>query len=824
MPKPVRQSATLWLLAVFLCYVGFPQPITLAQAPRQPTLQLKGLTTSPTRGSLSKNWTTLDVTLFNPDSQPRDARIAVFYPERPDVHYARDVRIPAHCVFATWLPVGPPEARPGQKNCELRCLIYDRTGGQAVRQRSSGDEPIVSRLLSYQPDDPATVVFLDPPDEGDGWQAPPDTVADEILDFVRVFRQMTDLSERVGLIRDERLLPNAEALAGVQHIVLASRAFATDAHGQRLVRRWLEQGGRLWVMLDRADPDVVAHILGGAAGPQIVDRTSLMSATIRIEGTRTGESEQWETPMDFVRVHPGPGDTVLQTVDGWPAAFTRPVGRGRVLFTTLAAPAWYRPRTPQDPRSRFVGSPDLPVGVAPFEELARVLEPALPTKVLDVRQFTPLVQDGIGYHLMRPSTAATVFGTFLVIVIMLGVVLRRSRRPELVGWLAPVAALATGSVFLWIGERARQSVAPTVVSTAVVDVTPGGVEQPVNGLVGVFRPDAGAATVATTQGGTLALDLAGVQGQNHEQVATDLDAWHWENLAFPAGVRLGSYHYTLHSDKPLGARGSFANGVLAGELHTGPFHHLQDALLLTPSGQCFGVQITPEGRFAMQGRALVPGHLLGGSLLTDLQQRRQTIYDRLLGNDMPTHFRDQTILLAWSDEPALPFAFDDRAHINGATLLAIPVTFVSPAPEQPMTIPAAFVLCRRMLAGKAISEPTTEATVATRMRWRFQMPAAFLPFNATSARLSFHAHAPGRIVIVIANGTRLAKVNSPSEEVVVPIDRPGLFETDKRGGLYVELEMSDFLASDRPPVNKNDDLWTIDNIGLEVTGHRPQEK
>ena len=55
----------------------------------------------------------------------------------------------------------------------------------------------------------------------------------------------------------------------------------------------------------------------------------------------------------------------------------------------------------------------------------------------------------------------------------LAIVLRRSRRPELVGWLGPVAALGAAGAFLAQGEVSRRAAPPTVAALQVVEAVPG---------------------------------------------------------------------------------------------------------------------------------------------------------------------------------------------------------------------------------------------------------------------------------------------------------------------------------------------------------------
>src|SRR5206468_688035 len=84
-----------------------------------------------------------------------------------------------------------------------------------------------------------------------------------------------------------------------------------------------------------------------------------------------------------------------------------------------------------------------------------------------------------------------------------------------------------------------EAVPPTATAAAVLDVSPGAEEAAATGLFAVYRPESGPAVVSARHGGWLDLDVTGLDGQTRRRVQTDLDAWQWDGLAFPAGVRTG---------------------------------------------------------------------------------------------------------------------------------------------------------------------------------------------------------------------------------------------------------------------------------------------
>src|SRR6266852_5180772 len=261
----------------------------LAQEEIRP-LRLDGITVNGLHAAVTESWVTLKVTVVNPNATGREGRVVVFYPEQPDVQYARDFWIPAQSSFITWMLVGATPGQPAGKGLararELQALIYDRSGNQERLLLPRSEERVRSWLLNYRPLETHTCVLTDStiPEDAPAIPGKPEPVekTDEIHDLVRAFRAGASLSPNIHVIHEDFFPATANAFDGVDQFVLASRRLSLDPPGQVALRRWVEQGGKLWVVLDRTDPDLVARILGGVAGFHVVDRTSLTN--VRIEG------------------------------------------------------------------------------------------------------------------------------------------------------------------------------------------------------------------------------------------------------------------------------------------------------------------------------------------------------------------------------------------------------------------------------------------------------------------------------------------------------------------------------------------------------------
>jgi hypothetical protein len=564
------------------------------------------------------------------------------------------------------------------------------------------------------------------------------------------------------------------------------------------LRHWTEQGGKVWVMLDRVESDVLAPLLGDALDFQVLDRVGLTSFRVETHPVGKGIGEpplhEHERPVEFVRVQLPPHENVRHTIDGWPLWFTRRVGRGEVVFTTLGPRGWHRPRTEADPPSRFEHFTELPVGTPFLDDLAVELQPSGKESSFSVDALRPLLAEEIGYSVVRRNTVILVFGVALLASLALGIALRRSSRPELLGWLGPIAALAATAVFLFVGERSRRAVPATVAVAQIIEPASGKEEVAVRGLLEVYRPETGPIQAGVEHGGMFYLDDRDMPNQIHQFVLTDLDAWHWERFSLLAEPRLAPFHITLPTEKPIAARARFGPAGVEGNL-SGPFQNLSDALLSTPIGRKLAVHIEPDGAFrAGSADALPRGQYLAGTVLSDRQQRRQELYGAFLKEPEPASVRGRDVLLAWADPLDMHFAIAPGARTTGSALVVAPLRLERPTVAAPATIPAPFLPYQRIIDGVP-ARPTAESNEAVQMHLRFQLPAEVLPFKVEQARLAARIDAPGRRVTLAGqDGDRYSEVHhvdSPLDPFSVEIAEEKFLHVDADGGLHLKLTISE---------------------------------
>jgi hypothetical protein len=389
-------------------------------------------------------------------------------------------------------------------------------------------------------------------------------------------------------------------------------------------------------------------------------------------------------------------------------------------------------------------------------------------------------------------------------------------------------------VVFGLGVASRRQAPPTLAAAQVVYAGTGTEEVAVLGALGVYRPDPGPTEAGVSRGGFFDLDMAGLEGQTRRRIVTDLDAWHWENLSLPAGVRFAPFRATVRTDRPITAVARFGPVGLEGKLASGPVAGLDDAVLVPPGGRNLAVRLGPDGVFRAGGQDALPeGHFMATAVLSDRQQRRQELYRQFTRPPTDGTLREGNVLLAWGDPLDLGFALGPKGRQAGDALLVVPLRLERPAPGVHVTIPGPLVTYQRVLTsnqGTALITPSMKSTVAADQRLRFQLPPEVLPFKVESARLVGKISALSRQVVVTGHTqggpVELHGAESPLGPFQIDLDGERLPLVDQRGGLHVSVSVSDPVQGGerkqgevrRPPG------WTIEYIELEVTGRTLEDK
>lgn len=803
-------------------------PAARAQEPEPLRFRLAGVLSGGARTSLTESWGQLDFQLTNLSDTDRQARVLAFFANAPDAQVGRDLWVPAHATVNSWLAIGPAPAQTHGSARELQFVLQDMTGAKGRLVLPKTEERVRAGGANYRKRSPTTALVPDVTVEEAfvaGTLPQPELPADEAFALARVFRSVHSLTEHVQFLDTDPLPPWARAFDGIDHLILASNRLIGDPAGMRALRHWLEQGGQVWVMLDRVVPEAFTPLLGEVIDFDIVGRVTLTDFRIQESGPQPGGGvaplQQHERPVEFARVLLPPNEPVSLAVDGWPVFFTRSVGRGKVLFTTLGPRGWYRPRTTLDPRSPFPNIPEL--GVANENLLVVTQGLVQPAARQPIEAFESLLTQEIGYAVVGRGTVILIFAVFLAAILGLSVVARRSRKPELLGWVAPAIALGVAGAFVLLGEMARRAAPPTVAVAQIIDAVSGTPEATVHGVLAVYRPDSGPVDMGAVRGGFFDLDVSGSEGQTRQFIMTDLDAWHWENLGLPAGVRFAPFQFTARTAEPIRALASFGPDGIEGKLVAETLTHLGDGLVTSPGARNIAIRLGAEARFsAGSADALATGKFVVGTLLNDQQQRRQEIYRRFLKRSAAESLSGPPVLMAWADPLELPFHLAKDARMVGTALVSVPLQFERTPPDTRVTIPGPLVAVRRLLDTK-LARVVYDSSQVAEQHLRFQLPASVLPLQVEGARLllKIDGHA-GRITIAgRADGAfvELERADDPLGPLQVNITEPRFLHVDADGCLHLRVTVEPLKGGNSGAANGDAPLnWILEYLELEVVG------
>jgi hypothetical protein len=232
----------------------------------------------------------------------------------------------------------------------------------------------------------------------------------------------------------------------------------------------------------------------------------------------------------------------------------------------------------------------------------------------------------------------------------------------------------------------------------------------------------------------------------------------------------------------------------------------------------FSVEFGPDGRFAIGENDLFPpDQFVAGTVLSDRQQKRQTIYRRLLTESQALRPSDDSVLFAWADPLEVPFDFETRLRSIGSALISVPLELEPTAPDTRVTVPRGFIAYRRIQETGAI-KPNLEGQAAIDQRLRFQLPPSILPMHVESARLFAKVECPSRRFTVRAitkNGpVDIRSEQSPVDPLMIEIVRDDALILDEQGGLHLDIAVSepDRVGDEQPP------KWSIQTLELEIVG------
>ena len=755
----------------------------------------------------SDAWGVIGVEGVNNQERDINALVAVYFDDRPFLQFARKLWIPAKSRRASWIQVKlPPSTDRAKERISYSTMVLEEGADGEQLQREEYKRLVRSNIATLD-NGAIKTAFIFPNDayqrlvhrnentSGGRYEG----MSDDAYKTALLSRQVARLPKVTIEFTDPNLPPTAQSLESLDQIVIGADHILDDTAGLAAIKAWLQQGGRIWIMLDLVSPELVAALLGGATCCTEVDRVELNEFTIEdvLQPHLVDELEQWQSdePVEFLRVLTD-ATKVHCKIDGWPAAFWHPVGDGEVLITTLGARGWLRDKE----HTRPDGTPAL---VALTSIVSRLYQPRHET-TLDQEMTKPVLQEQIGYRIPDRGVAASLLALNCGGLLIASIWLARRRRLEHMAWVVPAITGASAAILLFVGSTNTKSVESQAATITLVKVAYESTEAQVAGIGAVYSQQSTDLSLGTKSNGFVMPEF------NDATVATNRLLWdddgraRWENLAISQGVvRFIEFENTTRLPAPFSVRGQFGPGGFEGRLVADSKGRFSDLVIASPPSPNLAVSIDSQGAFKSGiSDVLPPNQFMPTTMMTDEQRRRQAVYRHLLTPSIDRIFPARPALFAWSHTEEVGFQLPDSFSRSDAAVSSIPIAIGPTPPKTQIQIPATFIRVEVIQGEHGKSSMFNERTgrwmeavsSATNTQLRFVLPRSVLPCALNRALLSVKMIAPSRTLTVsYPKGDEfvvLNSVNNPSGVVTIEIDDPDALYLDNGGGLRLGIDIS----------------------------------
>ncbi|QNN22378.1 hypothetical protein HED60_08855 [Planctomycetales bacterium ZRK34] len=763
-------------------------------------------------------WGLVSAHINNPTGREQTTRLIFRFEDQPQRQFMTNTWLPPHTRRQVTVPVrfGKVDITEEHKTATTETLLTP-TDAELEYDRETG-------LVRLVEDRALTAVMSDNTD-----------IDDEAITVVADIRSRLGLPRGMAFIAAERSIRFDVGWDGVKLLMLSADAPQIDAAQRRSLKRWLVAGGTLLVFADQVENHTMQLLLDDAWPVQVVDQVTLTSiqyqrgpqaATI-LPGQRpwadpTVETEQ---PITMTRLLAPGYDTLLQ-VRGWPALLTRPIGRGRIVVSTLGGRAWTDAAA--EPAADMLSGLILPNAMA-----FATSKPKDAAQTISGQTGQQFVTSRIGYKVISRKRIAMVLGGFLVVMIVLSLLWRLSGRLELLAPVGVVASLAAMGLLITMGNKQRGSVAPTVATIQQITVEPGGNTAQVVGAIGLYDSAGVEVSLAGAQGGWVWPMPLGQTEQLMRLRYEDLDQWIWPQLTVAAGaVRPVQFGASITFEHPPTMDLAFGPEGLVGTINLPGGATLANPIIATQQANLavHATVVDDVTKLHASAADVLPrGVYIAGGLLDSDEQARAAVLSHML--DHPDF--DRPMVMGWADP--LDWKLDVKPDLakTGSALWSIPLSVKHAQPGQQVRVPWPLLSMQQVVLRDQnvglnllpIYRPDTktwlpEISGPSAFVGRFVIPEAVRPLKITAAKVHLDMDAIGRPVRILTlrdmKPVELASIINPSgpQAIDIPVDQ---LDIDADGGVMIAFDVQN-PPNFTPGSAKSSDIWTIRRFGLEVTG------
>jgi hypothetical protein len=865
-----RSQSPRWLLlfcnwvlglgAIFAATLFLPRAL-LAQEEQEPTAYLQSFTGYGMRAFVGNRWGGLQLNAVNPTSEDREVFVTIFNTKDQVDQYCKKVWVPANSRITTWLPffagtgerhvlgthatnsgpsqdaLGPPGlalAPPSEAPLDIRAWVVDvRDGVETPVPTQTGENFVEIRIPLALREQRSAILH-------DHERTGPES-KDMVYEAMVAMRVATRNTRRISELVPGEIPVDSVVLGTFDNILIATDDIFRQTGFIEALKGWLLKGGQLWLMLDKVSPDVAQQILGDCVVMEWVDDTSMNSFTLEAKNDPINPATELfhEDPVTQRRVLLNGGEVEME-INGWPALFWLPYGRGKIMVTTLEARGWVRKFSEQDVvagmggrgavnemqrqlfQQDFVLIDPMKSAAEKFVEGNRTPAPA----PIDSRQFAA---DQIGYSIPSRFLIGSVLFTFCIVLAGSGWYLMSIDRASLMLGLSPILALVCGGVLYGVGAANRQQAPETLSELQFVRVVNGSTQLDMESTGTVYVTSGEERKITSSAGDLVHLQRTEANNEYRRMIWSDDHVWDLDHVVLPAGQSYIAQPTIEQIERPVRVSATFDPSGLKGTLDIPGVVKPTDGVIVFEKGFA-PVRFEGANAFRVDAEdSLALGQFISSDVLSDQQRQHQEFY-RQMFIEKGDWEAVRPLLFFWDDVRPISVTIPGVENHTGAAFYSVPLTLSKPEAGTSVRIPQSLLQLRTGsdALGNMVSPlyswrsgEWVESKSYSTVFLRFRIPDALLPIRLDRVKLSIDLQAEDRAVefatLVDGELSPLKRVESPREAFTFEVEDPASLSLNPKNEWVFALKVDRLL-------NQTDIAsWKINDVKIEMSGETVAE-
>ncbi|MEZ6134517.1 MAG: hypothetical protein R3C53_06375 [Pirellulaceae bacterium] len=784
-------------------------------------------------------WLILRAHISNTGDRPQEGTLVVTAANVPDLPSARTLVFEAGREEYVDVYVRVPQSLNAGEAVDFTMTLVRREGDRDIVMDLNG-QPMQHSLRVAIADAPDTVLSLleEEPARKQYWMWP-GAEPHYNNHFVVAGRVAAGNSRATTSILPGTVPLNKADWQGVSMAVVSDPAQLEDATAVEALKRYVNDGGRLWIMLDDIPNFSVRPLLASGQFCEVLDEVELNSIQIALADNPQNISQadlhvSLDRPARLKRVYQE-GGTVSHFAEGWPAAIWMNVGYGQVLITTLESHAWITAGTESTDAQRQTD----------FKN--RLWALSLSTAVNEAAMEQPLSastnypMEFIGSPVLPRRIVASALAGFLALLVIGGAFLAKVGEIRRIGWIAPLIALLTASG-LFIGSRwIRRDKAETAAALQLVQISADGQVALVREQGAMFLESQRDMQLSSQSDGFAMADSSVQSGIRRFEVG-DFQNWQLHNTAWPPGTWRYRAEGVLATQSMQALAQLYSDGVHIAlpeiqlpNMEAAEQFELEDPVVSFIPGTAMVGKVSGASAVHADGSMLAEGdRWIAGTLISDEQQRRLEVYQQFFRQDDRVPLLSR-VVYGWTPRWEASQWTGEGFAKPGSALVSLPIRLVPPKLGESVLVPSGLVALRRDISKQSrtsvYSERTgkwkSEISLGIKSDLQFVLPSEILPFEAESITLELDIKAPHRTVLLQATGggqsLEVVKLDGPSIPWRAELTDPQILADARDGVLDFHLEVGDRNDVQPGAASTTVVTWQIDGFRASLRGSRSPE-